>query len=78
MRSYYRDYKKSSSNLFRADFAVSLDCTDKNYDSFENTVIKTHNTRMKKKTVRANEVPHETKTVRQAITKSLNSKVRSH
>ena len=49
MRSYYRDCKKSSSNLFRADFAVSLDCTDKNYDSFENTVIKTHNTRMKKK-----------------------------
>ena len=49
MRSYYRDYKKSSSNLFRADFAVSLDCTDKDYDSFENTVIKAHNTRMKKK-----------------------------
>ena len=48
MRSYYSDYKKSSSNLFRADFAVSLDCTDKDYDSFENTFIKTHNTRMKK------------------------------
>lgn len=37
----YRGYKKFSSNLFKADLALSLDGKNKDYDSIEDAFMKT-------------------------------------
>ena len=68
---YYRDYKNFSSNPFREDLTLSLDRINKGFDSFEYTFMKTCNRHapMKKKFVRANEVPYMTKALRKAIMK---------
>ena len=59
--TYYRDYKNN--------LTLSLDRIYKGFDSFEDTFIKTLNRHvpMKKKFVRANEVPYMTKALRKAI-----------
>ena len=68
---YYRDYKTFSTNSFREDLTLSLDRINKDFDSFEDTFMKTLNIHapMKKKFVRANEVPYMTKALRKAIMK---------
>ena len=55
---YYRDYKNFSTNSFREDLTLSLDCINKGFDSFENTFMKNPNiyAQIIKKFVRANEV----------------------
>ena len=68
---YYRDYKTFSTNSFREDLTLSLDRINKDFDTFEDTFMKTLNIHapMKKKFVRANEVPYMTKALRKAIMK---------
>ena len=53
--SYCSDYKKFSSSLFRADLALSWDHANKDYDSLMKTLSKY--APVKKKFVRANEIP---------------------
>ena len=67
--TYYRDYKNFSSNSFRKDLTLSLDRINKGFDSFEDTFMKTLNRHapMKKRFVRANEVPYMTQALRKAI-----------
>ena len=69
--TYYRHYKNFSINSFREDLTLSLDRKNKDFDSFEDTFMKTLNRHapMKKKFVRANEVPYMTKALRKAIMK---------
>ena len=69
--TYYRDYKNFSSNSFREDLMLSLDHIKKGFDSFEDTFMKILNRHapMKKKFVRANELPYMTKALRKAIMK---------
>ena len=50
----YRDYKKLSSKLFRADLELSLDCT---WFTFEDTLMKTLYAVIKTKSVWANQIP---------------------
>ena len=63
--TYCRDYKNFSSNSFREDLTLTLDRINKGFDSFEDTFMKTLNRHapMKKKFVRANEVPYMTKAI---------------
>ena len=53
---YNRHYKNFSTNSFREDLILSLDRTNKGFDSYEVTFMKTLNRHvpMKKKFVRAN------------------------
>ena len=69
--TYYRHYKNFSINSFREDLTLSLDRKNKDFDSFEDTFMKILNRHapMKKKFVRANEVPYMTKALRKAIMK---------
>ena len=66
---YCRDYKNFSTNYFKEDLTLSLDRISKDFDSFEDTFMKTLNRHapMKKRFFRANEVPYMTKALRKAI-----------
>ena len=68
---YYRDYKNFSTNSFGEGLTLSLDRRNKGFDSFEDTFLKTLNRHapIKKKFVRANDVPYMTKALRKAIMK---------
>ena len=65
--TYYRDYKTFNTNYFREGLTLSLDRISKGFDTF----MKTFNRHapMKKKFVRANEVPYMTKAQRKEIMK---------
>ena len=69
--TYYKDYKNFSLNFFREDLTLSLDCINKGFDSFEDPFMKTLNRHapMKKKFIRANEVPYMIEALRKAIMK---------
>ena len=41
--TYYWGNEQFTSNLFRVQYVVSLDCINKDYDSFEDTFMKTLN-----------------------------------
>ena len=65
---YYSDYKNFSTSSFREDLTLSLDRINKGFDSFEDTFMKNLNRHapVKKKFVRAAEVPYMTKALRKA------------
>ena len=66
---YYRDYKKFDQDLFREELAEKLYECDSCYDIFEEIFINVLNKHvpLKKKLLRANQVPYMTKTLRKAI-----------
>ena len=68
---YYRDYNNFSTISFRKDLTLSLDRINKGFDSFEDPFMKTLNRHapIKKKFVRANDLPYMTKARRKAIMK---------
>ena len=69
MEAYYRNYKKFSSDLFSADFALSLDHGYKDCDSFEDAFMKTLNghASMNEIFIRVDLVPYVTKTLRKQL-----------
>ena len=74
---YYKGYRSFSSNSFREDLTLSfLDRINQSFDSFEGTFMKTLSTHapVKKKFVRANEVPCMTKALTKAIMKKYELK----
>ena len=65
----YRSYQHFSHNNFERDLMFSMNSLDRSYESFEESVINTLNKHapLKRKIVRANEVPYITKALEKAI-----------
>ena len=65
----YRSYQHFNHNNFERDLMLSMNSLDRSYGSFEESVINTLNKHapLKKKIVRANELPDMTKNLRKAI-----------
>ena len=67
---YYRNYKKFDKNIFRTKLKQKLEINkSSNYSDFENIFLSTleDEAPLKKKTIRANQAPYMTKTLRKAI-----------